>query len=80
MTDTDIGTLEQEIKQVRARLARVEGERDELLAALEKAAEVFDFYAKHHATKTIPEDDKARKNYKHRNMCRTAIARVKDSQ
>lgn len=35
MTDTDIGTLEQEIRQVRARLARVEGERDSLLDALE---------------------------------------------
>ena len=34
MTDTDIDTLEQEIRQVRARLARVEGERDELLAAV----------------------------------------------
>lgn len=53
-------------------------QRDELLAALEKAAEVFDFYAKHHATKTIPEDDKARKNYEHRNMCRTAIASAKE--
>jgi len=33
----DIATLEQEIKQVRARLARVEGERDELLAAMRRA-------------------------------------------
>ena len=38
MTDTDIGTLEQEIRQVRARLARVEGERDELLVALDSIA------------------------------------------
>jgi len=44
---TDIGTLEQEIRQVRARLARVEGERDELLAAAEaieiNAEECMDF-------------------------------------
>ena len=38
MTDTDIDTLEQEIRQVRARLARVEGERDELLVALDSIA------------------------------------------
>jgi len=35
---TDIGTLEQEIRQVRARLARVEQERDSLMAALDDAA------------------------------------------
>lgn len=52
-------------------------QRDELLVALEKAAEVFDFYAKHHASKTIPEEDKARNNYEHRNMCRSAIATAK---
>lgn len=55
----------------------LEQQRDELLAACEKAAEVFDFYAKHHATKTVPEDDKAQQNYKHRNMCRAAIANAK---
>ena len=44
---SDIATLEQEIKQVRARLARVDGERDELLAAAEaieiNAEECMDF-------------------------------------
>lgn len=36
----DTGTLEQEVRQVRARLARVEGERDELLAVVQTAYEV----------------------------------------
>ena len=35
---SDIATLEQEIKQVRARLARVEIEHSDMLAALERCA------------------------------------------
>ena len=36
---SDIATLEQEIKQVRARLARVENDRSDLISGLEKAKE-----------------------------------------
>ena len=63
---TDIGTLEQEVRQVRARLARVEGERDSLLAALEDIAQWTERYTQPgHPISTV---------------ARRAIARVKGSQ
>lgn len=52
-------------------------QRDELLSTLENCAEIFDFYAKHHATKTVPDEEKAKQNYQHRNMCKKAIAGTK---
>lgn len=72
-------------KEQAAKIAYLTAERDalaqenkRLVEALEKAADVFDFYAKHHATKTIPDEEKARQNYGHRNMCRAALAAVKE--
>ena len=55
MTDTDIDTLEQEIRQVRARLARVEGERDELLAALTECDEAMEYMSEYDIPLCLPE-------------------------
>lgn len=68
MTDTDIGTLEQEIRQVRARLARVEGENAVMLAALIECDEAMEYMSEYDIPLCLPDHVKA------------AIASVKGSQ
>ncbi len=45
--------------------------------ALIQAADVFEFYARHHATKNPIDDEKASRNYAHRNNCNIALAKIR---
>lgn len=70
----DTGTLEQEVRQVRARLARVEKERDEMLAVVEKCSAVFAEYTDLHLAKRPPDIRKAERNNGMHERCEAAIA------
>lgn len=59
------------------KLAQVEAERNELLAALEYCRSVFDKYISLHLDKSPPDYDKAAGNEKHRAVCDAAIASAK---
>lgn len=74
ISQTDIDTLEQENRLMRARMERVEGERDELLAALVVCADQFDAYAEHHRAKS--DDDKFHRNQLLAFNARAVIAKV----
>lgn len=51
----DIATLEQEIKQVRARLARVESEHADMLAALTECDEAMEYMSEYDIPLCLPE-------------------------
>ena len=52
---SDIATLEQEIKQVRARLARVESEHADMLAALTECDEAMEYMSEYDIPLCLPE-------------------------
>ena len=52
---SDIATLEQEIKQVRARLARVESEHADMLAALIECDEAMEYMSEYDIPLCLPE-------------------------
>ena len=62
---SDIATLEQEIKQVRARLARVESEHADMLAALTECDEAMEYMSEYDIPLCLPE------------RVKSAIAKVK---
>ena len=62
---SDIATLEQEIKQVRARLARVESEHADMLAALTECDEAMEYMSEYDIPMCLPE------------RVKSAIAKVK---
>ena len=52
---SDIATLEQEIKQVRARLARVESEHADMLAALTECNDAMEYMSEYDIPLCLPE-------------------------
>lgn len=62
---------EKEIQTLREKLRVAE-------EALQVAADVFEFYARHHATKNPIDDVKASRNYAHRNNCNIALTKIRE--
>ena len=73
------GTLDSEREAnalLTAQLATQAEQIKTAIDAMQKAADVFEFYARHHATKNPIDDAKAVRNYAHRNDLRIAIAKL----
>ena len=56
---SDIATLEQEIKQVRARLTRVESEHADMLAALTECDEAMEYMSEYDIPLCLPDQVKS---------------------
>lgn len=81
----DIATLDQEARQVRARLARVEGERDRLLSALSELVSLKDLKDRSESAESSAEHDYCGREYQQRKpaawkAAREEVARVKGGE